>query len=52
METGHIFEARCAWKSPFESRYAWKKVKGDCDYDGPQKLANRSLMWEKRVAYR
>ena len=46
------FESRCAWKSPFEARCAWKKVKGDFDYDGPQKLANLSLMWEKMVGYR
>ena len=31
----------------FETRCAWKKVKGDFDYDGPQKLANLFLMWEK-----
>ena len=46
------FESRCAWKSPFEARCAWNKVKGDFDYDGPQKLANLSLMWEKMVGYR
>ena len=32
-----------------EKRGAWKKVKGDFDYDGPQKLANLSCMWEKMV---
>ena len=26
----------------FEARGAWKKVKGDLDYDGPQKLSNFS----------
>ncbi len=31
----------------FEARGAWKKVKGDSDYDGPQKLANLSDMCEK-----
>ena len=36
----------------FEARDAWKKVKGDSDYDGPQKLANLSLMWEKMVGKR
>ena len=46
------FEARYAWKSPFESRCAWKKVKGDFDYDGSHMLANLSLMWEKMVGYR
>ena len=46
------FESRCAWKSPFEARCAWNKVEGDFDYDGPQKLANLSLMWEKMVGYR
>jgi hypothetical protein len=33
----------------FEARGAWKKVKGDFDYDDPGKLANLSLMWEKMV---
>jgi hypothetical protein len=33
----------------FEARGAWKKVKGDSDYDGPRKLANHSLMWEKML---
>ena len=28
----------------FEARGTWKKVKGDSDYNGPQKLANFSLM--------
>ena len=36
----------------FEARGAWKKVKGDSDYDGPRKLANLSLMWEKMVGKR
>ena len=36
----------------FEARGAWKKVKGDSDYDGPQKLANLSLMWEKMIGKR
>ena len=36
----------------FEARGTWKKVKGDLDYDGPQKLANLSLMWEKMVGNR
>ena len=33
----------------FETRGAWKNVKGDFNYVGPQKLANHSLMWEKMV---
>ncbi len=33
----------------FEARGACKKVKGDLDYNGPRKLANLSLMWEKMV---
>jgi hypothetical protein len=33
----------------FEARGTWKKVKGDLDYDGPRKLANLSLVWEKMV---
>ena len=36
----------------FEARGTWKKVKGNLDYDGPQKLANLSLMWEKMVGNR
>ena len=36
----------------FKARGAWKKGKGDSDYDGPQRLANLSLMWEKMVGER
>ena len=36
----------------FETRGAWKKVTGDFDYDGPQKLANLSLVQEKMVGKR
>ncbi len=36
----------------FEARGSWKKVKSDFDYDGPWKLANLSLMWEKMISYR
>ena len=36
----------------FEARGAWKKVKSDSEYDGPRKLANLSLMWEKMVGKR
>ena len=36
----------------FEARGAWKKVKGESDYDGPRKLANLSLIWEKMVGKR
>jgi hypothetical protein len=36
----------------FEARGAWKKVKGDFDYDGPQTLANLSLIWETMVGKR
>ena len=36
----------------FETRGAWKKVKGDLDHDGPQKLSNLSLVGEKMVGKR
>jgi hypothetical protein len=36
----------------FEARGTSKKVKGDFDCDGPQKLANLSLVWEKMVGKR
>ena len=36
----------------FEASNEWKKVNGDIDYDGPRKLANLSLMWEKMLGYR
>ena len=36
----------------FEARGAWKKVKGDLDYNGPRKLANLSLMWVKMDGHR
>ena len=35
-----------------QARGEWKKVKGDLDYDGPRKLANLSLVWEKMVGNR
>ena len=38
--------------SYFEARGEWKKVRGDSEYDGPKKLANLSLMWEKMVGKR
>ena len=48
----HVLTKMNGDRTYFETRGAWNKVKGDSDNDGPRKLANLSLMWEKMVGSR